>query len=208
MTVLRILFKKLGGHYNCHVFTAKAAGQAFAKNGDLVFDEREWPDIRRAMRNPEFIAAPGDEELTPQSAQVDEWGIVELFGHVRLAGRVSEIERFGGKMLRLDIPKPDGGWAATQFVGHAALYRVTPTTEDIARASAAHLQPEPMQRWELEPPIPPPSPDMPTGYGGMIAGREPPEPRDYDTDDQLIEPPPPIEPLPGTPADTDGEIPF
>lgn len=34
----------------------------------------------------------------------DSWAIVELMGHVRLAGRLTEEERFGSKMGRLDIP--------------------------------------------------------------------------------------------------------
>lgn len=32
------------------------------------------------------------------------WAIVELMGHVRLAGRLTEEEKFGTKMGRLDIP--------------------------------------------------------------------------------------------------------
>jgi hypothetical protein len=81
-----------------------------------------------------------------------EWGVVELFGHVRLAGRISEVERFGGKMLRLDIPDGDGEFLATQFIGNAALYRVTPTSEETARRVAKLGQPEPVRRWELPAP--------------------------------------------------------
>lgn len=54
-TVMRVRFEKLGGHYHCRVFTAKQTGQTFAKNGDLVFDEAEWPDIPLLMRGAEFI---------------------------------------------------------------------------------------------------------------------------------------------------------
>lgn len=34
-----------------------------------------------------------------------EWAIVEIFGHRRHAGRTREEERFGAKMLRIDVPK-------------------------------------------------------------------------------------------------------
>lgn len=37
----------------------------------------------------------------------DSWAIVELMGHVRMAGRVSEEERFGAKLGRIDIPQPE-----------------------------------------------------------------------------------------------------
>lgn len=33
-----------------------------------------------------------------------EWAIVEVFGHRRHAGRAREEERFGAKMLRIDVP--------------------------------------------------------------------------------------------------------
>ena len=57
---LRIRFKKLGGHVHCRVFTAKTADGTFAKNGELVFDEQEWQDIQRLLRNAEFF--PDKEE--------------------------------------------------------------------------------------------------------------------------------------------------
>lgn len=34
-----------------------------------------------------------------------EWAIVEIMGHRKHAGRVREEERFGAKMLRVDVPK-------------------------------------------------------------------------------------------------------
>jgi colicin import membrane protein len=54
-TQMRVRFEKRGGHYHCRVFTAPRPGVAFAKNGDLVFDEAEWPDIRLLMRGAEFV---------------------------------------------------------------------------------------------------------------------------------------------------------
>lgn len=58
-TVMRVPFEKLGGHYHCRVFTARALGSSFMKNGDLVFDEREWPDIPLLMRGAEFLEEAG-----------------------------------------------------------------------------------------------------------------------------------------------------
>lgn len=45
MIVIRIRYQKRGGHYHCRVFTAPGPGLTFANCGDLVFDEREWPDV-------------------------------------------------------------------------------------------------------------------------------------------------------------------
>lgn len=75
-----------------------------------------------------------------------EWVILELMGHRRLAGFLTEQEIAGKGFLRLDIPGQPG---ATQFYNPTAVYAITPTTEDIARAVAATSQPAPVQRWEL-----------------------------------------------------------
>jgi hypothetical protein len=77
------------------------------------------------------------------------WAIVELFGHRRLAGHVSEASLAGGKFVRLDVPGKDGATAATQFYNPSAIYALTPTSEETARRVAAMAQPAPVQQWEL-----------------------------------------------------------
>jgi hypothetical protein len=87
------------------------------------------------------------------------WSILELMGHRRLAGYVTETEIAGAGMLRLDVPGENGhgprGTVATQFYSPASIYCLTPTTEEVARALAQRNQPQPVQRWEL-PPAPAP----------------------------------------------------
>lgn len=89
--------------------------------------------------------------MSETQATFDEWAILELLGHVRTAGRVAEVTLFGTAMGRIDIPTPDGGMI-TQFFGGGSVYRMTPTTEEIARVVALSNQPEPVHRWELEAP--------------------------------------------------------
>lgn len=64
-----------------------------------------------------------------------EWAIVEIFGHRRLAGRAREEERFGAKMLRIDVPQkgdPDAhGWVS-HYYGGSSLFSYTPTDEATA----------------------------------------------------------------------------
>lgn len=65
----------------------------------------------------------------PEVAQTEdepfEWGIVEIFGHRQHAGRTREEERFGSKMLRIDVPvKGDPekhGWE-THYYGGASIF--------------------------------------------------------------------------------------
>lgn len=81
------------------------------------------------------------------------WAIVELMGHRRLAGYVREVEIAGAGMLRLDVPgEKEGETVATRFYSPSALYCLTPTTEETARAVARGANPAPVQRWELPAP--------------------------------------------------------
>jgi hypothetical protein len=84
-----------------------------------------------------------------------EWVVLELMGHRRLAGYLTEQEISGRGFLRLDIPVgPDGEPAATQLYNPGSVYAITPTTEAIARAVAAGARPAPVHRWELAPAAP------------------------------------------------------
>ncbi|MCW2276343.1 hypothetical protein M2321_003948 [Rhodoblastus acidophilus] len=60
-------------------------------------------------------------EAAPPENDGWEWAIVEIFGHRKHAGRTREEERFGAKLLRIDIPK-DGdpetnGWETVYYGG-------------------------------------------------------------------------------------------
>lgn len=79
-----------------------------------------------------------------------EWCVLELLGHRRLGGKVSEQEIAGAAFLRIDVPGPDGAPVATQFYSPSAVYAITPTTEEMARAVAVAHQPEPVTHWELK----------------------------------------------------------
>jgi len=85
------------------------------------------------------------------------WAILELMGHRRLAGYLSEVSLAGGSFVRIDVPT-DINKSVTQFYSAAAIYCITPTSEETARAVAKGAQPAPVQRWEL-PPARPPEPD-------------------------------------------------
>ena len=59
------------------------------------------------------------------------WAIVELMGHRQRAGMLREVEMFGGKLLRIDIPTDDGD--VTEFYGATSIYALRPCREEIAR---------------------------------------------------------------------------
>lgn len=111
----------------------------------------------------------------PEAIQ-EVWAICELMGHVRVAGRLSEEEKFGAKMGRLDIPteKPcdacaGDGFVAflestpcpackgakvergfiTQYFGGGSVYRISIVTEAAARHAAKGTNPAPISAWDF-----------------------------------------------------------
>ena len=110
-----------------------------------------------------------DEETSQRGApEVEAWACVEIFGHRRHYGRIGEVEKFGTKMLRVDVPT---GPAApllqrmateaeafeTFFYGGASIFSVTPMTEEAARAYAERARPKPYTPRSA---LPPPSRDI------------------------------------------------
>ena len=77
----------------------------------------------------------------------EEWVILELMGHRRLAGKLTEATIGGASFVRIDIPG-----SASQFYSPSAIYCITPTSEEIARQVALNNIPEPVSRWELPEP--------------------------------------------------------
>lgn len=55
---------------------------------------------------------------------------------------------FGVEIGRIDIPSGDS--FITQYFGGSAVYRMTPVSEEIARAFSARNQPRPVFIYELE----------------------------------------------------------
>lgn len=91
--------------------------------------------------------------MSGEQSPFEGWAILELMGHRRLAGYLTEVQLAGTGFLRLDVPPalagddedPEAG--VTQFYAAAAVYAITPTTEQVVRA--IRVKPEPVQAWEL-----------------------------------------------------------
>lgn len=95
-----------------------------------------------------------------------EWAIVEIFGHRKHAGRAREEERFGAKMLRIDIPvfapartlfdaaddkpsPPEIVWQ-THYYGGSSIFSFTLTDEaSVMKANKPYESP---YRMRLPPP--------------------------------------------------------
>jgi len=84
-----------------------------------------------------------------EKTQFDEWALVELMGHQRIAGRVTEAEIGGCKFVRVDVPESDDGrQPMTKFLGPASIYAITPMSEESARSVASRIDAAPISAWD------------------------------------------------------------
>lgn len=70
------------------------------------------------------------------SERFEHWGIVELMGHQRASGRLTEEVIGGANLLRVDVPT-DAHNFRTVYYGASAIYALHITDEEAARAMAA-----------------------------------------------------------------------
>lgn len=88
----------------------------------------------------------------------DSWGIAEVLGHKRFAGRITEQSIAGAAFVRVDVPEvevrdyhvqPEGMRTVapyTKYIGAGSIYMITPTTEEVARKAAISIA-----QWDGDP---------------------------------------------------------
>ncbi len=86
---------------------------------------------------------------TTEGKKLDTYALVEIMGHHRYAGRITEEVIAGAAMLRIDVPEVDATPAFTKYFGAQSIYAITPTTEELARAMAGRLRAEPVSVYGL-----------------------------------------------------------
>ncbi len=79
-----------------------------------------------------------------QEQKFDLWCVVEIFGHQRLAGRVTEQTVAGQGFVRIDVPETVGQPAFSRLYGPSAIYSLTPVSEETARLVAGRLEQQPI----------------------------------------------------------------
>jgi hypothetical protein len=100
------------------------------------------------------------------------WAILELMGHRRLAGYLTEQQVAGAGFVRIEIPGPEGPDDVTQFYAPGAIYCITPTTEATARRVALLGRPQPVSEWELPAPARPGPEDLEGDGEPWLAGQD------------------------------------
>lgn len=98
--------------------------------------------------------------MTDECARFEQWAIVEVMGHRRFAGFVTEAAIGGASFVRVDVPDVDCGGemlpAFTKLLGAGSIYAISPCTEETARAFAASFAQRSFATYEA-PRLPAPS---------------------------------------------------
>ena len=84
-----------------------------------------------------------------QTEKFQSWCIVELFGHQRIAGLVTEQSIGGSSFVRVDVPSNDDTPAYTRLFGNGAIYAINPVSETVARAAAATYHSVPVSIYDF-----------------------------------------------------------
>lgn len=78
------------------------------------------------------------------------WGIIDLFGHQRLAGYVSEFALGGETFVRVDVPDMKDRKGFTRFFGKGAIYSLSPVAKEIALRLVEAWRVKPIQPFEMQ----------------------------------------------------------
>ncbi|TXH46021.1 MAG: acetyltransferase [Desulfurellales bacterium] len=83
------------------------------------------------------------------TTSTDFWAIVEVMGHKKFAGRVTEQVIGGASFVRVDVPASGDELAYSKLFGAGSIYCITPVDEQVARAVAPKCGESPVSVWNL-----------------------------------------------------------
>lgn len=82
------------------------------------------------------------------------WAVVEVMGHAKYAGRVSEYTALGVPLMRVEVPAVNDQPAFEKLLGAASIFRITPCTREVAERAAAQFRVEPLALVQLPAAVP------------------------------------------------------
>jgi hypothetical protein len=80
----------------------------------------------------------------------DQWAIVDVMGHQRFIGKVTEQVIAGAGFIRVDVPGEDGTVTFSKLLGTASIHSISIVSEEIARAMASRGKQSPLSAYDIE----------------------------------------------------------
>lgn len=75
--------------------------------------------------------------------------VVELFGHSRMAGKVTEQTIGSASFVRIDVPETRTQPKFTRLVNPSAIYAINPVTEEVMLQMAEAITSRPIDSWDI-----------------------------------------------------------
>lgn len=75
--------------------------------------------------------------------------LVELFGHQRIAGKVTEQSIGVATFIRIDVPETSQQPKFTRIVNPSAIYAINPVTEEVMLHMAEMITSKPIESWDI-----------------------------------------------------------
>ena len=75
--------------------------------------------------------------------------VVELFGHSRMAGKVTEQTIGSASFVRIDVPETSTQPKFTRLVNPSAIYAINPVTEEVMLQMAEGITAKPIDSWDI-----------------------------------------------------------
>ena len=87
----------------------------------------------------------------PSESKLEGWAIVEVMGHGRFAGQISEHKVGVAVLIRVDVPAVGNLPAFTKLIAPAALFGITPCDEATAKTAAEEFRSTPVYLYSAAP---------------------------------------------------------
>ena len=79
-----------------------------------------------------------------ETEKLDTWAVVALFGHTKIAGKVTTVTLGSAVMIRVDVPETKSMPSFYKLYNTGAIYDITPTDEETATFVANELSATPL----------------------------------------------------------------
>lgn len=87
-----------------------------------------------------------------EKQKLQSFAVIEMMGHRKIVGLVTESDISGGQLLRVDVLNADGEPERTEYIGVGSIYCLTIVSEEAAKAIAVRNSPKPAWAWNLPQP--------------------------------------------------------
>lgn len=83
-------------------------------------------------------------ETNSPEVSLDTWAVIELFGHSRIAGKVTNVSIAGCGFIRLQVPAHKGRPAYTRDIAPKAVYAINPCDQAAALSALDYCSESPV----------------------------------------------------------------